>query len=612
VLLVSVFIAVALAPFDMTFYWWTPPAVYDVFGKVLDVIFIADTILHFNTAVIHNGVLVMDRKEIALHYLKTYFFVDLASNTPWDWFIVSDNIKEKKLSKLAKFPKILKLVLLWRVLQKETQYVGATHTVCALILVAHYYTCFWSWALLYDYCSEEGATCPGVGETYVEGMSISMASIGGSDAWRRLMDQHGISRLAVSREPGQPLMPMEELVTAMMQVLGFVLVGCLFANLASALTRTNQVARTRFAMLESRRAEMKLNNIHKDLQGKVEATYEHIWKYGSDLDGMLHDPCLSLDLRRNLALCVYGPAMRKVPIFMKMADMVMKKLCQRLECRLYTPGDLLVMVGEVGSELFIIQSGCVQPLNAQGETIRGAVLGEGAFFGEICFLRPGSRRTASIRCLLFCRTLVLTLDVFQELHLEEHLVHLREEAASMQKVYERASRSSQDGGRDGSKDGAGGSIASQEALEETGVSGVLDPQWSDLNETNAQDTQDNPTTLVRPMRASTGSMASSAAANLQEVMSKHAHARRLSWIDATLYTEGQEEPSTPTFFNGVHPETSTSGPGNPQNDAVLEAINKLVHKVDAVESKLDKLSQDQLQLTNNFKCMEEALNCGRL
>jgi septal ring factor EnvC (AmiA/AmiB activator) len=46
------------------------------------------------------------------------------------------------------------------------------------------------------------------------------------------------------------------------------------------------------------------------------------------------------------------------------------------------------------------------------------------------------------------------------------------------------------------------------------------------------------------------------------------------------------------------------GPRAPsQSDGVLEAVNGLVQKVN---SKLDKLSQDQLQLNKNLKSMEEA------
>lgn len=113
----------------------------------------------------------------------------------------------------------------------------------------------------------------------------------------------------------------------------------------------------------------------------------------------------------------------------------MKCLAQKIETRLYTPGDLLVLFGEVGTELFFIHSGTVQPVSESGEPLRDVLLGAGAFFGEICFLQPGSRRTASIRCVEFCRALVLTLVAFEELNLTDQLQAIRDEAIALQKAY---------------------------------------------------------------------------------------------------------------------------------------------------------------------------------
>merc|ERR1712176_622114 len=160
---------------------------------------------------------------------------------------------------------------------------------------------------------------------------------------------------------------------------------------------------------------MRRFHISGDLQEKVEATYEHLWHFGGPRDGLLRDTTLSLDLRRELALCMYGDAIRKVPIFASIADSPLKCLAQRVELHLYTPGDLLVMMGEVGTELFIIQSGSVQPISGDGQPLRDVVLGEGSFIGELCFLKPRYRRTASVRAIEFCRAMVLTLAVFEDL-----------------------------------------------------------------------------------------------------------------------------------------------------------------------------------------------------
>merc|ERR1719401_1578424 len=167
----------------------------------------------------------------------------------------------------------------------------------------------------------------------------------------------------------------------------------------------------------SRRAEMNLKKIPRSMKDKVELTYHYLWRFGEESDGMLRDPLLSLDLRRNLALCIYGGFFQKVPIFVNVEDAFLKCLAQRVEMRLYTPGDLLIMKGEVGTELYIIHSGSVQPINEAGKPLTPEALTSGSFLGELCFLFPGSRRKASVLCLEFCRAMVLTLKVFEELNL---------------------------------------------------------------------------------------------------------------------------------------------------------------------------------------------------
>merc|ERR1712217_503534 len=130
----------------------------------------------------------------------------------------------------------------------------------------------------------------------------------------------------------------------------------------------------------------RLANIPKDLQVKVEATYEHVWRYGGNKDGMLRDLTLSLDLRRELAACLYGNTLRQVPMLAEIAPESIKALSQRVEMRLYTPGDLLMTIGEIGTELFVIQSGTVVPIGADDEFVIDTVLGPGSYFGELCFL----------------------------------------------------------------------------------------------------------------------------------------------------------------------------------------------------------------------------------
>lgn len=54
---------------------------------VIDVMFIIDIILNFNTGFYQKGQLVMKREFIVKDYLAMWFWVDLISSTPYTWIL---------------------------------------------------------------------------------------------------------------------------------------------------------------------------------------------------------------------------------------------------------------------------------------------------------------------------------------------------------------------------------------------------------------------------------------------------------------------------------------------------------------------------------------------
>eukprot|EP00428_Durinskia_dybowskii_P032921 CAMPEP_0170236710 /NCGR_PEP_ID=MMETSP0116_2-20130129/18102_1 /TAXON_ID=400756 /ORGANISM="Durinskia baltica, Strain CSIRO CS-38" /LENGTH=670 /DNA_ID=CAMNT_0010487507 /DNA_START=55 /DNA_END=2067 /DNA_ORIENTATION=- len=425
-LFVAVLLAVTMAPFEISFDWWTPPGWYKVCSRGIDVLFMVDMALNFNLAYIDRGRCIDRRANIAEHYMKSWFFIDLLSNTPFDWMFGSSG-KGRKLVKFLKVPKLLRMVKLLRTLKDLMQYVGVPLTFGAILLAAHYYACLWVFVELTG-CDE--LVCPLVEAAYIESLSITFMSMVGADARRRIENMQGTSNLFKFRaKTDSPVDAVEDLLLVFMTGTGLLLIACLFANTASALTATSAAARRRTETLAQLLTEMRMARVPRPLRKKVRQTYEHMARFGkSGRGGMLEDKALSLDLRRNLAYFMYGEALRRVPILSAVPDRYVKCLAQKVQVRAYTPGDLIIMAGEVGQELFIIHRGSVRPLNEDGTPHRGIILREGSFFGEACFLDHCNRRTESMQCLEFCDALVLSLEAFNELSFTGLLEEIRIEA----------------------------------------------------------------------------------------------------------------------------------------------------------------------------------------
>lgn len=436
--LLTIYAVVAL-PVDIAFSWWEPSVAYKVWNIIADCVFILDMAIICNTGIVQDDMVIYQRKDIARHYAATWLPIDIASNFPLDWFLGRSG-QHRKLVKFLKMPKILRFVRLLRSLKDQVHFIGPAAVFLGMILFAHYGCCIWVFSILDPSCQDgiNFNACPNPAGTYAEGLSVAIAALSGSDAWTRFIYGAGSgSRIAKFRKMA-PLNGWEEMFSCYISLFGYILLACLFGTVNHAMSYMNQRGQNRFCKLKERQLDMKASQIPFELQMRVQATYEHAWMFGDWHDGFLTDDMLSIDLRRNLAFHIYGPALLAVPMFSKIAENHsndLKCISQKITCKVFTPGDLIIQCGERAHELFLVFAGVAQPVDKQGNNMR-VLLKRGDFFGEICFLFPGRRRTASVVCVEFCRLMVLTLNVFEELGLE-HLLHtIRENCATKMDMYE--------------------------------------------------------------------------------------------------------------------------------------------------------------------------------
>ena len=53
----------------------------------IDISFMLDIIMNYNTGVTISGKIYMDRLNISRDYFKTWFMIDLLSSTPYTWIL---------------------------------------------------------------------------------------------------------------------------------------------------------------------------------------------------------------------------------------------------------------------------------------------------------------------------------------------------------------------------------------------------------------------------------------------------------------------------------------------------------------------------------------------
>lgn len=136
---------------------------------IQDCFFVVDLIINFNTAYVQEGELVVDRKKIALKYLKGWFTLDLISSIPYgivvstkDYFNINSNklysleilgllriLKISRMFGLTKLLRIAKLNMMVRFFNDnfDSKLVSLLNeflkVIFLLLIISHWMACIW-------------------------------------------------------------------------------------------------------------------------------------------------------------------------------------------------------------------------------------------------------------------------------------------------------------------------------------------------------------------------------------------------------------------------------------------------------------------------------------
>ena len=162
-----------ITPYQLAFYshYNNEPEELEMLNQVIDVIFLFDIMISFNTSYFdfHLNVFSTDRKAIAMNYLKTWFAIDIIAIFPFEKLLYvifagqNDGIAD--VSRIAKFARFYRAIKLFRLvkmskLAKERSklkqrmqsrpHISAAFErlflfFCVCIVFVHTLACSWVW-----------------------------------------------------------------------------------------------------------------------------------------------------------------------------------------------------------------------------------------------------------------------------------------------------------------------------------------------------------------------------------------------------------------------------------------------------------------------------------
>ncbi|TGZ62996.1 hypothetical protein CRM22_007150 [Opisthorchis felineus] len=407
-------VAISFFNDDLSIHWI-------IFNTISDVIFIADIAVKFRTGVVTNDFadeIILNPKEIARHYLKSWFMLDFISSIPMDYiYLIFDNKdhynqflsagRTLRILRLAKLLSMLRLLRLTRLVRYVSQweeflniaskFMGIFNLVLLMLLLGHWNACLqYLIPMLMEFPPD----------SWVKRCKIEDADWFQQYTWALFKAMSHMLSIGYGRFP--PISIGDAWITIVSMMSGATCYA-LFVGHAAALIQSfdtsKRLYREKFKQVEEYMAYRKLP---RALRQRIANYYEHRYQ------GKMFDEAQILNefsecLREQIINYNCRALVAAVPFFTYADQDFVSEVVTKLKFEVFQPGDLIIKEGTIGNKMYFIQEGIVDIITKDGEVATS--LSDGSYFGEICLL-TNARRVASVKAVVYSNLYSLDRESF--------------------------------------------------------------------------------------------------------------------------------------------------------------------------------------------------------
>jgi CRP-like cAMP-binding protein len=179
----------------------------------------------------------------------------------------------------------------------------------------------------------------------------------------------------------------------------------LITNYVFSLNRTAALFRDKLAQLN---AFMEYRQLSPAVRSRISELYSgRLWLSTGGLDEQAILSSLPASIRRNVSLLLYAELLLNVPLFSDAEFGFIQSLADKLRPHVYPPNELVVLIGEIGREMFFCARGECEVLGE--DSMRVFTITDGMFFGEVAVLFS-VKCTATVRTVTYCDLLSLSKE----------------------------------------------------------------------------------------------------------------------------------------------------------------------------------------------------------
>uniref|UniRef100_UPI00398E9C62 potassium/sodium hyperpolarization-activated cyclic nucleotide-gated channel 2-like n=1 Tax=Pristiophorus japonicus TaxID=55135 RepID=UPI00398E9C62 len=429
-MLMLTFANLIITPLGITFFDHDQGAKtygWRAFSFVSDMLYLADIILNFRVGIFTEDreVVILNPKDIAIHYIKTWLLIDLAAAFPLDSILYLIMVSgyhsflSYTFSKFLRFLYFGRIVSLVRLLRASSmmrcfkEWELATNlnleplllllramSVCFIMLIV----CHWNGCLQFFIPMIQG---------FPKDSWVVKANL--TNAW--WADQYSAAVFrAISHTLGNsygtgglPTELTEVAFTVVSMISGAMIHAIMVANMAALVLNADVPGRKYKEKLCQVEEYMSNRRFPRLLRLKISNYYKERY-HGKwfNQEGIVAE--MSEYLREDVLSYLCRSLVNNVPMFQNGDPNFLKAIITNLHYEVFQKDDVIIREGAMAERMFFIESGIVSVETAYYQKH----LSDGAYFGEICLLTKGYRK-ATVRAITVCKLYSLRADKFNEL-----------------------------------------------------------------------------------------------------------------------------------------------------------------------------------------------------
>ncbi|XP_011903773.1 PREDICTED: potassium voltage-gated channel subfamily H member 3 isoform X1 [Cercocebus atys] len=409
-----------------------PPSVCDL---AVEVLFILDIVLNFRTTFVSkSGQVVFAPKSICLHYVTTWFLLDVIAALPFD-LLHAFKVNVYFGAHLLKTVRLLRLLRLLPRLDRYSQYSAVVLTLLMAVfaLLAHWVACVWfyigqreiesseselpeiGWLQELarrletpyylvgrrpaggnssgqtDNCSSS-SEANGTGLELLGGPSLRSAYITSLYFALSSLTSVGFGNVSANTDT-------EKIFSICTMLIGALMHAVVFGNVTAIIQRMYARRFLYHSRTRDLRDYIRIHRIPKPLKQRMLEYFQATWAVNNGIDTTELLQSLPDELRADIAMHLHKEVLQ-LPLFEAASRGCLRALSLALRPAFCTPGEYLIHQGDALQALYFVCSGSMEVL--KGGTVL-AILGKGDLIGcELPRREQVVKANADVKGLTYC------------------------------------------------------------------------------------------------------------------------------------------------------------------------------------------------------------------